>query len=487
LRLDQYQWSRNPRGLHVASAFQTPMEYDRYSAPHFGWAKLLAATTDYVDDSVELMRRGITPIVRLYLGRWGAQPFDRHFQEITNAFIQVGVKWFEFYNEPNLGVEWPEGFDPDWRDHDRVIRPLMDNWLSWAEYMISYGCYPGFIPLAEADTLQRSSVLWMDAFLRYLFEAHFDRFRNVLNNGMYVATHPYILNHFYQEIPGQGARSARPPEQQNAKEPGWHFEYPYDPLGQANDPGRTVYGGTALTPYGDPIGLVAMGRMFNERAAMLFGTQAVPVVGTEGGIYAFRGQVYQQDTRYPPYTEQSQAEATVAMFEWIAREAPPWFFGVTLWKEDEYYQPGTAPAIGRLSEIPPILKEVPPIEVMGTGIPPALATPTPPGPGPIRGQPDFHMILLAPGLSSEWFFDTARAYWNTFRPIVTTSVELIDLMPSTQSLAITVISPADLVETLRQAISGRYPNIWFDLLQADSLESVANTLNERVRVNRRFG
>jgi hypothetical protein len=213
----------------------------------------------------------------------------------------------------------------------------------------------------------------------------------------------------------------------------------------------------------------------------------VPVVGTEGGIYAFRGQVYQQDTRYPPYTEQSQAEATVAMFEWIAREAPPWFFGVTLWKEDEYYQPGTAPAIGRLSEIPPILKEVPPIEVMGTGIPPALATPTPPGPGPIRGQPDFHMILLAPGLSSEWFFDTARAYWNTFRPIVTTSVELIDLMPSTQSLAITVISPADLVETLRQAISGRYPNIWFDLLQADSLESVANTLNERVRVNRRFG
>lgn len=487
MRLDEYQWSRNPRGLHVASAFQTPMEYHRYTNPRMGWAKLLAATTDYVDDSIVLAQHGITPIVRLYLGRFGAQPFNRDLQAITNAFIQAGVKWFEFYNEPNLGVEWPEGFDPDWRDQENVIRPLMDNWLLWAEYMISHGCYPGFIPLAEASDLQRSSVLWMDAFLRYLFDNHYERFRTVLANGMYVATHPYILNHYYQEIPGQGPTSARPPETQNAQEPGWHFEYPYDPICQANDPGRTVYGGTRLTPYGDPSGLIAMGRMFNERAAMMFGTQAVPVVGTEGGIYAFRDQSYQQDTRYPPYNERSQAEGTVAMFEWIAREAPPWFFGVTLWKEDDYYVPGTARAIARLAEIPPILKEVPPIEVMGTGIPEARSTPTPPGPGPIRGQADFHMILLAPGLTTDWFFDTARAYWNTFRPMVTTDIHLIDLIPSTQSLAVTVISPPDLVETLRQAITGRYPNVWFDLIETDSIESVATTLNNRVQVNRRFG
>jgi hypothetical protein len=230
-----------------------------------------------------------------------------------------------------------------------------------------------------------------------------------------------------------------------------------------------------------------MGRMFNERAAQLFGTQAVPVVGTEGGIYAFRGQVYQQDNRYPPYNEQSHAQATVAMFEWIAREAPPWFFGVTLWKEDEYYIPSTVPAIGHLSEIAPILKDVPPIDVLGPGIPPALATPTPPGPGPIRGQADFHMLLLGPGLDSSWFFDTSRAYWNTFRPMVTTSVDLIDLIPSTQSLAVTVIATPDLVETLRQAITGRYPNVWFDVIEADNLEEVATTLNNRVQVNRRFG
>lgn len=485
MRLDEYQWSRNPRGLHVASAFQTPMEYDRYSRPYFGWAKLVAATTDYVDDAVELMRRGITPIVRLYLGRWGARPFTREWQQITDAFIAVGVKWFEFYNEPNLDVEWPEGFAPDWRDLDNVIRPLMDNWLAFAEYIVSYGCYPGFISLAESDVPERAAVLWMDTFLSYLAQTHYERFRYVLGNGLFVATHPYTLNHFYQEQPGAGALSARPPEAQRAAEGGWHFEYPYDPISQNNDPGRTVYGGTRLTPYGDPVGLVAMGQLFNERAAQLFGAQAVPVVGTEGGIFPFRGQQYQQDNRYPYYDENSQGEATVAMFEWIARQAPPWFFGVTLWKEDDYYVPTNAPAIDRLSATPPILKTVPAIEVLGAA--PIVATPTLPGPGIIRGQADYHMVILGPGVESSWFFDTARAYWNTFRPMVTTQFELIDLIPSSRSLAITVLAPADLVNTLQVAIADRYPNVWFDLIIIDDVERIRDLFNSRVQSGRRFG
>ncbi len=486
MRLSDYQWSRNPRGLHVYSIFQTPLAIERYTLPRMGWCKLIVATRDYLPAVDALFAAGITPIVRLYLGAWGAAPFNRELQALTDDYVRAGVKWFEFYNEPNLGVEWPGDFDPDWRDTDRVIRPLMDNWLVWAEYMISVGCYPGFIPLAEADTLQRSSVLWMDAFLNYLRDNHFERFRNVLANGAFCATHPYILNHFYQQMPGGGPLSARPPELQNADEPGWHFEYPYDPISQAYDPGRTVYGGTPLTPYGDPVGLIAMGLMFNERAAEMFGTQAVPVVGTEGGIYGFRDQVYQQDDRFPPYTETSHAEATLAMFEWIAREAPPWFFGVTLWKEDEYYEPTQAPAIGRMAGKEPILKPVPDLDVMA-GPPIPTPTPTVPGPGPIHGRADFHMIILAPGLEPRWFFETARAYWHTFRPIVTTLPELIDFVPGTRSLAATVIAPPGAGEALRDQIRARYPNVWFDLIDADDIERVTEVLNERVRIGRRFG
>ncbi|PJF23652.1 MAG: hypothetical protein CUN53_21805, partial [Phototrophicales bacterium] len=100
-----------------------------------------------------------------YLGRYGAGPFDAHWQRITYAFARAGVKWFEWYNEPNLGVEWQDGFDPDWRNFDGVIVPLMENWLNFAEFVISLGCYPGFIPLAESDDLPYAAVPWMNAFM----------------------------------------------------------------------------------------------------------------------------------------------------------------------------------------------------------------------------------------------------------------------------------------------------------------------------------
>jgi hypothetical protein len=303
---------------------------------------------------------------------------------------------------------------------------------------------------------------------------------------MYVATHPYILNHFYQEMPGGGPLSARPPELQRADEPGWHFEYPYDPISQANDPGRTVFGGTPLTPNGDPVGLLAMGYMFNQRANEWFGAQAVPVVGTEGGIWGFRGQTYQQDTRYPPYNEQSQGEATKAMFDWIATSAPPWFFGLTLWKEDDYYFPDHAPAIGKLSASRALLKSVPSTEVMGPGAPSLLPNRTP-GPGPIQGEPDIHMLLLAPGLDWTWFLDTAQAYWNTFRPMVTDRSELIVRIPNTQSLVVTVLATPDMEASMRASIEQAYPNVLFDLIPATDKAAVADTLNNRVRAGEPFG
>ena len=65
-------------------------------------------------------------------------------------------------------------------------------------------------------------------------------------------------------------------------------------------------------------------------------------------------------------------------------------------------------------------------------------------PGPIHGEPSFHMVILAPGLEPKWFFETARPYWNTFRPIVTTIWDFINYIPHDRSLAVTVIAPFDM-------------------------------------------
>jgi hypothetical protein len=487
--LSDYVWSRNPRGLHVKAALVTPLDHSRWTGAHFGWVKLVAAEHEYVDDAMTFLSLGITPIVRLYVARFGASPFTLRMRDLTLAYVQAGVKWFEFYNEPNQPIEWPEGANVDWRNYDGMIRPLIDNWLVWAEYIVSLGAYPGFIPLAESDSLPQAAVRWMDAFINDLAQRYYDRFRNLLTGGMYVATHPYILNHYYQEVPGGGSRTARQPEAQVAQEPGWHFEYPYDPISQASDPGRTVYGGTALTPNGDPVGLTAMGRMFNERCAALFGSQAIPVVGTEGGIWPFPrdGQTpfYQQDSRYPRYTHESQAEGTVALFEWIARQAPAWLFGVCLWKEDDYFEPGRARATLRLEQIATILTNVPAVNVMADGSGPIPIGAE--GPGPVHGEPTYHMVILAPGMDPSWFFDTAQAYWNTFRPIVTTLPDFIGFVPYDQSVAATIITPPDQAEAMTAVIQDRYPNVRIDLVLTDDINSVNELFNSRVYANRRFG
>jgi hypothetical protein len=97
------------------------------------------------------------------------------------------------------------------------------------------------------------------------------------------------------------------------------------------------------------------------------------------------------------------------------------------------------------------------------------------------------MIVLAPGLELDWFFETAQAYWNTFRPMVATRTSLIEIIPPDTSLATTVIARPDQIAMMISGIQERYRNVWFDLVIADSQDNVRQILNERVRINRRFG
>ena len=98
------------------------------------------------------------------------------------------------------------------------------------------------------------------------------------------------------------------------------------------------------------------------------------------------------------------------------------------------------------------------------------------------------MVILAPGLEPAWFFDNARSYWNTFRPIVTTNWDFIDYIPYDKSLAVTVVAPPDMLESMSASIQGKYPNILLDVIIANGEPSgAADIFNNRVWSNRRFG
>jgi hypothetical protein len=349
------------------------------------------------------------------------------------------------------------------------------------------GGYPAFPALSETIEGELSAPHWLDAMLTYLAEKHYNRFLAIANSGLWVATHPYIYNHFYQE--GKDALSPRPPGALRAAEGGWRFEYPYDPLSQASKPGLTTVSGPPDTPLGDPVGLIAMGDAFMQRFDLLFGGGAIPVVGTEGGIFPVPrgpGEFHQLDTRYPGYGYQDHAEATVAMFNWIAQSGPPWMFGVALWKENDYYDasPFVAPAVGLMSQYPALQKQVPPLEaidgVNGRSAPRL-------GPGPIHGTPDLHFVLIMPGFNSDWFFSSGSTYWERFRPSILPDIGFISNIPYEKTCAVTLLATPETVERVKGQFKQRFPNVWLDVLAAQTQEELAQVLAFRASTGRKFG
>ncbi len=368
MNLKNYEWFRNPRGLHNSGPFR-PLDIQRYLRPKMGWAKLVAGSDEYVDEAAELLENNCVPIIRIHRVDMGAMAVPDDWYATYQAYYDAGCRWFELYNEPNTFEAWPKNPDGDpavevnWENIEGCIRPLMDNWLEWAERMIGMGAYPAFPALAASSERETATVYWLDALLNYLGRTHRERFMRITGSGLWCATHPYLLNHFYQEPPGGPPHAARPYYQQSAEEEtGWHFEYPYDPILQHHDPRRTVFGATKAAPYGDTEGLIAAGEAFQQLLKHRFNAGPVPVVGTEGGITPIPkpgDRIIQPDKLYPAYGAESHAEATLALWRWIVDSGPDWLFGVALTDEAEYYDlQGEVPAVQRMAEAPIALKDV---------------------------------------------------------------------------------------------------------------------------------
>lgn len=542
MNLTDYQWSHNPRGMHDPGD-----NHARWDEWQLGWMKVVFPDNQGVSWAAFAQEKGITPMFRPFRPEFSGLPMDEGLQRLYQEHIDVGVRWFEFYNEPNIGYEWRPGADIS-PTNPELIRPLCENWLLWAEFMINKGCYPGFIALTETNESWGDTAAWMRSLLQYMADNHYDRFRAIIDNGMWLPTHAYIFNHWYQERPGNPTQ-ARSAGEVNYREGGWHFEYPYDPLLQAADPGRTVFGGTPSNPGHDMYGVLGGGIAWLTLLQQMFGVGWLPVVASEGGIWPIPGQnadaVVQPDGRYPGYDLNSHGHGTVAMFDWIADAAPGWMFGVCLWREANYWNGGnTIPALRMLTESPVRLKnnipaypalgqapppygeqavvvqnptpqeqpptaqpteqptveptavvvtDTPPTEMPATEVimptPVPTLTPTSTGPGPIHGVPDYHFVVLAPGFDVTWFFESAglQAYWSRFQPTLMSNLEFIAFLPSDKSLAVTAITTPDMVDMVNTQILQRWPNVWLDRVTVNALEEMDSEFESRAENGLRYG
>jgi hypothetical protein len=78
-------------------------------------------------------------------------------------------------------------------------------------------------------------------------------------------------------------------------------------------------------------------------------------------------------------------------------------------------------------------------------------------------------------------------YWDRFKPSLMTVYDFINFLPKSSSLAVTIITTPDMVDLMNKQIGVRWPNVYMDLIVANTPREVEELLNSRVAVGRRFG
>ncbi len=102
-------------------------------------------------------------------------------------------------------------------------------------------------------------------------------------------------------------------------------------------------------------------------------------------------------------------------------------------------------------------------------------------------EPEFHFLVLAPGLQAAWFFKAARRYWQRFRPIVLDDMALIAVVPTERRVAITTLARADTAPFVRERVQQDFPHAYHDELVHDAIEQMQAALDARADSGLRFG
>ena len=132
----------NGWGMHwIPTVSSTPEVVDRFvrEAQEMGikWMVILNEGTqiganDYLVS--KLVQSGIMPVMRVYTP--GLAPIMGDLEALVRHYKQLGVSYFQLYNEPNLRLE-NDGADPD-------VNRYLDVWIAAAKRVVAAGGLPGF-------------------------------------------------------------------------------------------------------------------------------------------------------------------------------------------------------------------------------------------------------------------------------------------------------------------------------------------------------
>ncbi len=310
MNLEDYPRPANQsrRGIHWSASvfhpFGSSLDWwiNELKAMNIGWVKLLedgGGSAKHVCQN--LLAKDIMPIVRMFRVRPNPGQLSDREKNTISEHVALGVRYFEVNNEPNLTTEWQTG---EWQEGGRPD-VVMQNWLKDAQAVIQRGGLPGFPALAQASHQPGSgSIPWYLNAFKWLKQNAAAEAVEVFSNGAWIAVHDSPLNHCYKDEQGE-----------------WHFEYPYDPICQADQPGKTIMDDdNSLLGHRVPV------QLLQDHFGLV-----VPVISTEGGVFVPKDGWQQWDTRYPGYNYDGHAERTVAMFRWLQANAEDYFFAMCPW------------------------------------------------------------------------------------------------------------------------------------------------------------
>ncbi len=322
----------NGRGLHGSASIGWTGGAEGYDhwvdelmALGVKWVKVLDDAGDSLPFCERLLAADIFPIVRVL--RKDPPPNDLpepnpghigNAEEITiRHLIAAGVRYFETNNEPNLGAEWKNNAMPG--DMVESARLVALNWLFDARLILEMGGLPGLPAVsigADMDLMAALVALGR---------------QDILADGCWISLHNYCLNHplGYPDDPVNRTGQFLTDEQYDlgpyTQWAWWNSDFGrVDTLDQINAE-RSATKNPTLTILQDHACFREF-EYYNHLAVKYLG-RSIPIITTEGGVGIGR----RQDPRYPRITPAAHSEQTVAIFDFVQRQAPDYYFAATPW------------------------------------------------------------------------------------------------------------------------------------------------------------
>lgn len=286
------------------------------------WVKLLHDGGEGLAEL--LLENDIMPVVRLYRPQPNPGVLSAKEIEYMERYLRLGVKYFEFNNEPELDVEWRGGQVPE-----NALEVVARNAIRDMELILEKGGYPAVPALATGskwDLVGKICELGGD----YLFEG-----------GVWQAIHNYAINHPldypYDEVNQKGA-PVSPEEYERLASEIWDTQTAWgaDTIEMVNER-RRAGANPGATINEDPSAWRSY-EFFDHMVRKHLG-RSIPILSTENGIMV--GD--RADPRYPRVTPNLHKERTLEMCRimmgtsTLYPPAPEYYFCTAFWLIANYH------------------------------------------------------------------------------------------------------------------------------------------------------